>query len=111
MPTTSKTHDENRSKVCLLCFQKGSTMRSAGSPENLTRIQEYFFENYDPSDLKLPIGICGCCRQKLLNLENKKLGKDKDKPLPEVILPDPVDFSKLKFPASITRSRGGDLQN
>ena len=111
MPTTSKTHNENRSKVCLLCFQKGSTMRSAGSPENLTRIQEYFFENYDPSDLKLPIGICSCCNRKLLNLENKKLGKDKDKPLPEVILPDPVDFSKLQFPASITRSRGGDLQS
>ena len=59
----------------------------------------------------MPNGICSCCKQKLLNLENKKLGKNKDKPLPEVILPDPVDFSKLKFPASITRSRGGDLQN
>ena len=111
MPNTSKTHDENRSKVCLLCFQRDKNIRSAESPENLRRIHEYFFENYDPSDLKLPIGICSCCNRKLLNLENKKLGKDKDKPLPEVILPDPVDFSKLKFPASITRSRGGDLQN
>jgi hypothetical protein len=65
MPNTSKTHNENRSKVCLLCFQKGSTMRSAESPENLTRIQEYFFENYDPSDLKLPNGICSCCKAKV----------------------------------------------
>ena len=44
MPT-SKTHNENRSKVCLLCFKKDSTMRSAESPEALTRIQEYSFEN------------------------------------------------------------------
>ena len=72
-------------------------MRSAESPEALTRIQKYSFENQDPSDLKLPNGICGCCSTKLLRLENKKLGKDKDKPLPEVIMPDPVDFSKLRF--------------
>ena len=86
------THDENRSKVCLICFQKDTTMRSTESPQNLPRIKEFFMKNYDPSDLKLPKGLCQCCRKKLENLEKKKIGKDKEKPLPEVVLPDPVDF-------------------
>ena len=84
-------------------------MRSTESPANLKRIQDFFIENYDPSDLKMPCGLCACCRLKLEKMEIKKLGKDKDKPLPEIKLPDPVDFSKLQFPATITRSRGGDL--
>ena len=111
MPTTALTHDQNRSKVCLICFQKGKkdTIRSTESPQNLKKIQEFFMENYDPSDLKLPAGLCACCKTKLDRMEIKKSGKDKDKPLPEVILPDPVDFTKLVFPPTITRSRGGDL--
>ena len=89
------THSENRSKVCLICFQKGSTMRSTESPSNLKRIQEFFMINYDPSDLKMPGGLCACCNKKLERMEIKKLGKDKEKPIPEIKLPDPVDFFKL----------------
>ena len=94
------THAQNRSKVCLICFQKGSTMRSTESPQNLKRISEFFMENYDPYDLKMPNGLCQCCSKKLERMETKNS---------ESTLPNPVDFSKLEFPASITRSRGGDL--
>ena len=84
------THAQNRSKVCLLCFQKfpKPNMRSAESPVNLRRIQEFFMEDYDPSDLKMPSGLCSCCHLKLDKMESKKLGKDKEKPLPKIILPD-----------------------
>ena len=96
------THAQNRSKVCLVCFQKGTTMRSAESPQNINNIQEFFMENYNPLDLKMPSGLCMCCLNKLRKMEIKKLGKDKERPLPEVKLPDPIDFAKLQFPSSIT---------
>ena len=49
----------------------------------------------------MPSGICTGCISKLQQKEAKK----------EVSLPDPVDFSQLNFPTTITRSRGGDLLN
>ena len=102
------THAENRSKVCLICFQKGSTMRSAESPKNLSNIKEFLMENYDPLDLEMPSGVCTFCLNILYIMEIKKLSKDKEKPMPEIKLPDPIDFAKLQFPSSITRPRVGD---
>ena len=109
-PKYAKSHDENRAKVCLICFQKHppKSMRSAESPVQLKRIKEYFLENYCPSDLKMPSGLCCNCKKILHLKEAKKLGDEK---ISEVSIPDPVDFSKLHFPPTITRSRGGDLVN
>ena len=79
MPNHKNSHDENRSKVCLLCFQKGSSMKSlVPSKEILKRVQNFFIENYDPSDLKMPAGLCSSCRLKL----NKKEQKSKGERLP-----------------------------
>ena len=61
-----KTHDENRSKVCLLCFQKGNSMVSLISrPTDLHRVKTFFIEDYNASDLKMPSGLCAACRKKL----------------------------------------------
>ena len=83
-------------------------MRSAESPKNLSNIKEFLMENYDPLDLEMPSGVCTFCLNILYIMEIKKLSKDKEKPMPEIKLPDPIDFAKLQFPSSITRSRGGD---
>ena len=119
--TSKKSHLENRSKVCLVCFQKGSpkVMQNAGAAANLKRIQEFFLENYDPTDLKLPNGLCTSCMNKLLMKDKRKKWEKENKeapqpppatnkPPPDPILPDPVDFQKLQFPSTLTRSRGGD---
>ena len=71
----------------------------------LSRVIKYFMEDFDPSDVKLPNGICTHCRNILLNIE-------KEKP---AALNDPIDFSKLSFPV-LTRkyesiSDLGDLRD
>ena len=53
-------------------------------------------EDFDISDPKLPNGICGHCRMKLLEVENGNPNT----------LEDPVDFSTLSFPV-LTRAYGG----
>ena len=83
----SRTHNENRALVCLVCFQKGASMGNIVGVTH-SRIIKYFMEDFDPSDLKLPNGICSHCRIILLKLE-------KGEP---AALNDPIDFSKLTFP-------------
>lgn len=104
MSKYAKSHYENRAKVCLLCFQKNKTMMPAENPFLLKRIKEFFLKNYCPSDFKTPSSICCSCKKQLQFKEARKLGDEK---IPEVSLPDPVHSSKLYFPATITRSRGG----
>jgi hypothetical protein len=64
---------------------------------NLLRVRKYFFEDFDPSEVKLPNGICSRCRKLLENVE--KGSKDTSDLLA------PIDFNTLKFPA-LTRSLG-----
>ena len=54
-----RTHNENRSYVCLICFTKPlkPELRKNLFIINgviLERVQKYFLENYDPGDEKLP---------------------------------------------------------
>ena len=91
-----RTHAENQSQVCLICFQRGSDMRKLVNV-NLLRVRKYFFEDFDPSEVKLPNGICSRCRKLLENVE--KGSKDTSDLLA------PIDFNTLKFPA-LTRSLG-----
>ena len=100
----SRTHNNNRALVCLVCFQKGASMCNiVGVTHN--RIIKYFMEDFDPTDLKLPNGICGHCRNILAKLE-------KGEP---ATLNDPIDFSKLTFPVLTRRYESvcdlGDLRD
>ena len=90
-----QTHAQNRAKVCLLCFQKGSSMTQISTGLTLTRVQSHFLTNYNPLDMQMPNGICGRCRVMLGKVDKKEIGSEK--------LPDPVDFSKLEMPVT-TRS-------
>ena len=92
----ARTHAESQSHVCLLCFQKGSSMLKIANV-NLQRVKKYFLEDFDPNDSKLPNRICTRCRNLLGKVENgSKIVSD---------LPDPVDFNALSFP-KITRTLG-----
>ena len=67
-----RTHNENRALVCLMCFEKGSSMRKI-TGVILSRIQKYFIEDFATSTLELPSSICSRCRKILINVENGKL--------------------------------------
>ena len=56
-----RTHNENKSLVCLICFRKGSSMKKIVGM-TLSRIQKYFMADFDPCNLKLPSSICARCR-------------------------------------------------
>ena len=58
MPNKAQSHTENRAKVCLLCFQKGSDMVPARGGSILARIRKYFVKNYDSNEEHLPSAIC-----------------------------------------------------
>ena len=62
----------------------------------LNRVQKYFMEDFNPNDQNLPNGICGRCRNILLDIDSGK----------PAALEDPVDFSTLNFPV-LTRTFGG----
>ena len=100
MPNTGSTHGQNRSKVCLFCFQKGSTMFPI-TGLTLQRVKTHFLANFDPSDQKMPISICSRCRNMLNAVEHS----DEKKRIKVEQLPEVVDFSRLDFPV-ITRSSG-----
>ena len=97
MPKKSKrNHSDNRKLVCLLCFQKGSSMTMIAN-KTLDRVKTYWFENYESNDERLPNGICGRCR---ILLEKVEKGVKKSTDLPECI-----DYNQLHFP-KLTRSSG-----
>ena len=104
------SHAQNRAKVCLLCFEKGSSM-TVISGLVLNRVKNHFLTNYNPNDQKFPNGICARCRNLLINVDRPS---DDAKRVESSDLPDVVDFSKLQFPV-ITRSSGslslGELVN
>ena len=67
MPNKSRTHEDARAAVCLLCMRK-TTVRKIN--ENLSReISDNVFD-YDPFDDRLPNSVCGSCRQKVSSASN-----------------------------------------
>ena len=119
MPPThsqvSRTHGQNRSYVCLVCFTKPLKAELNKNiwviqGVHLQRIHKYFMQNYDPNNQKYPNGLCGCCKTKLQRIEKaeetaKKENRDVNfSALPD--LPDPVDYQSFEFPRVGTRSSG-----
>ena len=61
-----KNHEQNRSKVCLVCFDKGTKSSMALiTGVQLRRIHDFFLEDYNVNNPELPNAICSCCRKKL----------------------------------------------
>ena len=114
--TSSLTHDQNREKICLLCFTKPkeSNRRKIQDGPILTRIQTFFMQNYNPNIQYMPNGICTRCAGLLNAIEKAKenckklkcscIGNNHNNGDKESLkLPDPVDFSALEIP-TITRN-------
>ena len=96
MPKKAKSHAQNRANVCLICFKVGSSMTKIGGI-TLDRVKRFYIENFDPTDAKMPNGVCAHCRKLLERIDSGKLDTN--------CLPDPINFSSLSFPA-VTRSTG-----
>lgn len=92
------THDENRSKVCIVCFEKGSYDITATV---LQRIKDLFIENYELEDECYPTSICGRCRATLSDISS---GKKHHSALPEVF-----DFSKI-LPEYVRSTRSSPIR-
>ena len=87
------THEENRCKVCAICFGKAKYNLTAIV---LERIQRYFRKDYDPSDNRFPCGICSKCRSDLIDIS---AGKKKIEILPEL-----YDYIHISPITTTTRS-------
>lgn len=91
------THEENRFKVCLLCFGKTKVMIKIGG--NLQNLVEAIFQ-YDKSDGRLPVVLCSGCKRDIYRVKN---GTHKDIRLP--------DISKISVLKRFTRSNASALCN
>lgn len=69
MPTTKRSHMENRSYVCLLCFKKGN-IKITETLLNLIRQHADGYEGYSTSEVSLPCVLCSTCRNKLYKGEH-----------------------------------------
>jgi len=65
----SLSHDENRLKVCAVCFEKA---KYPITDIILSRIRQFFMPSYDLSNDQVPSGICSKCRSDLLDISNGK---------------------------------------
>ena len=72
------THDQNRSKICLMCWTKPNDKnRTRIQGINLTRIKSLFMTNYDTEDPYMPNALCSRCAKLLYNVEISKDPKKK----------------------------------
>lgn len=67
------THDENRFKVCLLCFRKRKEMFIIQM--KLTDHVKSLFENYDEADDRIPGALCGSCKRNVSKMMNGQMQK------------------------------------
>jgi hypothetical protein len=91
--STMKSHEENRKRVCLLCFGKKRIMRQINTCQ-VSIIEKYFINNYKIDDVSLPCALCLTC-QKVLSEYGRGISNRKIELL---------DYSKKNtFPRSMTR--------
>ncbi len=93
-PTRAASHADNRQKVCLVCFAKGSSLKLIGAT-TLNRIQQYFMPDYDLEDERFPTALCARCRTLLFDVEAGTRSPD--------ALPNAFDFSSIRV-TCLTRS-------
>lgn len=72
MPTFAKNHEENRKKVCAVCFAK--TKRSI-QPKDIERVTKYVVENYDISNPCFAAGMCNSCHLILSRFDAKDFSR------------------------------------
>lgn len=69
MSSKALTHDQNRGKVCFLCFRKQKQMYII---ENQLKIDmKNHVDNYD-DERRLPAAVCCTCRRKVFQAKTEK---------------------------------------
>ena len=71
MSTPPASHDENRGKICLICFNKPASI-SEITDVTLERVKKHFLPEYNPSDEKFPTGICNHYRLLLVKIDKNE---------------------------------------
>ena len=62
MPHHQLTHEENRAKVCAVCYCKsGSKATRQVSAREVVAIKELVYEGYNMCDERFPTGLCDTC--------------------------------------------------
>lgn len=60
MPNYKKSHEENRKKVCVICFDKNKSVRPVTA--NQENVIQSTILGYRRSSMNFPSGICNTCR-------------------------------------------------
>ena len=89
----SCSHEENRLKVCAICFGKS---KYAITKVVEDRIATYFLKEFVTSDPRFPAGICAKCRNDLLSISCGKKTVD--------ILPEQYDYEQISPTLTSTRA-------
>ena len=66
MPNASKTHDECRKSVCVVCMKKSDGELTVAAKE---KILQFIEPDLDFNDDRVPLGICVNCRFQLGELD------------------------------------------
>ena len=89
-PPKFKTHSDCRPHVCLFCFEK-SVIDLRNYTKYLEVIKNHVIENYDPTDVRLPCGVCSSHRTYINTLHRKyELGS-------EVTFTPTLDIAQLSY--------------
>ena len=93
MPTTALSHDQNRLKVCAVCYcRSGRKATREVNTEQESLIQELVFDEYNKSDPKYPAGLCLTCLFTLSDHSHGHSLQDKTKEPRKLLLPDPDTY-------------------
>ena len=94
MSSRTDSHEQNRSKVCGLCFRKPKQHQRI-SPSVLTMIKKHSHKDYSLDDTSLPVIICTSCVKTLKVVDSGSI----DRKLPD------VNYNDLSKPQPVnTRS-------
>ena len=80
VPSRARTHDENRAKVCQMCWLKAPGTGEPMSATDIQRVLKFHFPRYDINNQKLAKSLCSSCKKVLSNaalgrLDPKKVPK------------------------------------
>ena len=73
MPYKVKTHEENRSLICCVCWRKCDKNSRSVTKAIEDLVKKFVFESYSSLNESYPSSICGSCRVCLTEMEKVTL--------------------------------------
>ena len=73
MPYKVKTHEENRSIICCVCWRKSDKNSRSVTKAIEDLVKKFVFENYASANESYPSSICGSCRVCLTEMDKVTL--------------------------------------